>query len=147
MCLWKHSTVPLISCLLSVRQCSQRLTGAQSEPSVMSHAIGHGAMAETFPAGVCCARDKAAGAVTLPEKGVWIKCKTHINIAAQQDENWMWLCTIPWSHAVCMTVEARRLSLIMHVFILYYFAAVKRLQIQTLQDNVLQHLSDASLSS
>ena len=90
---------------------------------------------------VCCARDKAAGAVTLPEKGVWRKCKTHIN------ENWMWLCTIPWTPAVCTTAEARRLPLVMHVFILYHFAAVKCLQTQThTQDTVLPHLSDASWS-
>lgn len=57
VCLWKHSTVPLISCLLSVRQCSLRLTGAQPESSVMSHAIGHGTVAETFPAGVCAVRE------------------------------------------------------------------------------------------
>lgn len=58
----------------------------QSELSVMSHAIGHGAMAETFPAGARCTRDKAAGARDSLGKGV-CKCQTYLDIAVQRNKN------------------------------------------------------------
>lgn len=52
----------------------------------MSHAIGHGAMAETFPAGARCTRDKAAGARDSLGEGV-CKCQTYPDIAVQRNKN------------------------------------------------------------
>ncbi len=43
----------------------------------MSRAIGHGAVAETFPAGVCWVRDKALGALILLEEK-YVKSARHI---------------------------------------------------------------------
>ena len=78
-----------------LRGCLACLAVAHSGPSVMSHAIGHGAVAATFPAGVCRARDKAAGAATLLRKVCVCKtCQTHLDIAVRRAGNRTWLCTL-----------------------------------------------------
>ena len=77
MCLWKHFTAPLISRLLSVWQAERGAAGLRDRGSellsVMSHAIGHGAVAETSPEGVSRVRDKAVGAVVVLSEKVCVR--------------------------------------------------------------------------